>query len=137
MKTIQTHSEYSWSLIDPRPVLKYVDLLDEYIVYWNGAVMSHPIALNIAMEHLGMYPTPAMKAAMVKDHARIYYCNGFGSQPENWRDIIKSRSTYRYLSRFMCDHVAEVVKQHDPIEVFMWFDYSKARGKHETAKTVS
>ena len=57
-------AEKTWSLLDPKPVLKYLQHHDEYIVYWNGMAMTHSQALSLAMEKLGIYPTPEMKSAM-------------------------------------------------------------------------
>ena len=54
-------SEQSWSMLDPKPVLLYLSNLDEYIVYWNGKVMPHAMALNMALETYGIYATPEMK----------------------------------------------------------------------------
>ena len=39
--TFETQPERGWSLLDPRPVQRYLPELDEYIVYWNGFAMTH------------------------------------------------------------------------------------------------
>ena len=60
-------AEQSWSVLDPKPVLYYVQECDEYLVYWNGIAMPHKMALSMAMEHAcGIYPTPEMKTALEK-----------------------------------------------------------------------
>jgi hypothetical protein len=64
-------SEHSWSLLDPKPVLRYVSHVDDYIVYWNGVVMPHSMALCMAMERLGIWPTPEMKMALEKTYEQI------------------------------------------------------------------
>ena len=127
MKSIRTHSEYSWSLLDPRPVLKYVDFLDEYIVYWNGVVMPHTVALNIAMESFNVFPTPKMKATMHSTYKRIYYSNGFGSMPHEWNDAISTGRVYNYIKSLMFAHLDKTIDKYSPQEVLGWFDYSNAR----------
>lgn len=127
MKIIQTHSEYSWSLLDPRPILKYVDFLDEYIVYWNGVLMPHGVALNLAMEMFKIFPTPTMKAELHLTYKRIYYSNGFGEMPHEWEDAISTGRVYSYLRNLLYPHIKEVVEKHEPQEVLGWFAYSRAR----------
>lgn len=120
-------SEHSWSLLDPKPVLLYLTHLDEYIVYWNGIVMPHSMALCMAMEHFGVWSTPEMKTALEKNYERIYYANGF--QTRAWDLKVSSSPTYPYLKRIMAEHLKKVIKEKEMSakDVLGWFDYSKAR----------
>jgi hypothetical protein len=118
-------SEQSWSLLDPRPVLLYLDYLDQYIVYWNGIVMPHSMALCIAMEHVGIYPTPEMKTALERNYDLIYYSNGFETRA--WDNKVQSSPVYPYLKRIMHDHLIKVIEGKEPGDILGWFDYKKAR----------
>lgn len=118
-------SEHAWSLLDPKPVLLYLDNLDEYIVYWNGVVMPHTMALCIAMEHFGIWATPEMKSAMEKDYQRIYYANGFDTRA--WDLKVAESPVYPYLKRIMKEHANKVIEGKQARDVLGWFDYKKAR----------
>lgn len=118
-------SEHSWSLLDPKPVMLYLDNLDEYIVYWNGVAMTHSMALCIAMEYVGVYPTPEMKSAMESNYKKIYYANGF--QTRAWDLKVASSPVYPYLKRIMKDHLDKYLDGKQPKDVLRWFDYSRAR----------
>ena len=49
-------AEQSWSLLDTKPVMLYIEKCDEYLVYWNGVVMPHKMSLCMAMEYAsGIY----------------------------------------------------------------------------------
>lgn len=118
-------SEHTWSLLDPRPVLLYLDKSDEYIVYWNGIVMPHTMALCIAMENFGIWATPEMKTVMERDYERIYYANGFDTRA--WDGKVSDSPVFPYLKRIMAEHVKKVIEGKDARDVIGWFDYSKAR----------
>ncbi len=120
-------SEHSWSLVDPRPVAVYLVNVDDYLVYWNGKVMPHLMAMNMVMEYFGMYPTPEMKTAMEKNYERIYYSNGFATRA--WDRRVQSGPIYPYLKRIMEPHLKSLItdKAKTISEVLSWFDYSKAR----------
>lgn len=120
-------SEQSWSLLDPRPVLLYLDNLDEYIVYWNGIAMTHAMALCMSMEYFGVWATPEMKTAMEKNYERIYYANGF--QTRAWDSKVSSSPVYPYLKRIMAEHMSKIIKDKntEAKDVLAWFDYTKAR----------
>jgi len=130
--TFETQPERAWSLLDPRPVQRYLPELDEYIVYWNGFVMTHAQALCMTMAKFGTFPTPEMKIAMKAQYERIYYAGGFGTR--SWDAIVEGwshydSSTYNYLNRAMTDHVTKCLDEHKPSVVLSWFDHDKARGK--------
>ena len=118
-------SEHTWSLLDPRPVLLYLDKSDEYIVYWNGVVMPHTMALCIAMENFGVWATPEMKTAMERDYERIYYANGFDTRA--WDGKVSDSPVFPYLKRIMAEHVKKVIEGKEARDVIGWFEYSKAR----------
>ena len=118
-------SEHSWSLLDPKPVLLYISRIDEYIVYWNGIVMPHSMALCMTMETLGIYPTPEMKTAMENTYKRIYYANGFDTRA--WDEKVKSSPLYPFLKRLMTEHLKKVTEGKDPKDVLGWFNYKRSR----------
>jgi len=118
-------SEHSWSLLDPKPVLLYLPKSDEYICYWNGVVMTHTMALCMAMEHFGVWSTPEMKTSMEKEYERIYYANGFATRA--WDSKVSSSPVYPYLKRIMADHLSNVIPKREAKEVIGWFDYKRAR----------
>lgn len=117
-------SEQSWSLLDPKPVLVYLKNLDEYIVYWNNIAMTHPMALCMAMENLGIYPTPEMKSALESNYKKIYYANGFDTRA--WDYKVSSSPIYPYLKRIMQEHLKKVLENKEPKDVLAWFDYKRA-----------
>jgi hypothetical protein len=118
-------SEHSWSLLDPKPVLLYKENVNEYIVYWNGIVMPHTMALAMAMEFYGIYPTPEMKTAMEKTYEKIYYANGFETRA--WDQKVSASPLYSYLKRIMSDHVKKVIENKEARDVLGWFSYDRAR----------
>lgn len=118
-------AEQSWSLLDPKPVLLYLHNLDDYIVYWNGIVMPHAMAMCLAMEYFGIWATPEMKTEMEKNYERIYYANGFNTRA--WDSRVSSGPIYPYIKRIMQDHLQKVVEGREAKDVISWFDYSKAR----------
>lgn len=124
-RIIIMRSEQSWSLLDPKPVLLYVSDCDDYVVYWNGVAMPHRMALSMAMEMFGIYPTPEMKVAMEENYCRIYYSNGFNTRA--WDHLINNQEVYYYLKRISLDHVKKAVEGKESSEVIGWFDYSRAR----------
>jgi hypothetical protein len=118
-------SEQSWSLLDPKPVMLYLQELDEYIVYWNGIVMPHSMALCMAMEYIQIWPTPEMKNAMEENYRRIYYANGFDTRA--WDHKVEAGFVYPYLKRIMGEHLKKTLEGRDFKDVLDWFDYSRAR----------
>ncbi len=120
-------SEQSWSLLDPKPVMLYLSNLDEYIVYWNGIATTHLMALNLAIEYYGIFPTPEMKSAMEQNYSKIYYANGFDTRA--WDLKVSSSPIYPYVKRLLAEHCKKVIDEsgRDITEVLGWFDYSKAR----------
>jgi hypothetical protein len=124
---MKMRSEQSWSLLDPRPVLLYLDHLDEYIVYWNGIATTHLMALNFAMEYYGIYPTPEMKTAMEQNYRKIYYANGFNTRA--WDLKVSGSPIYPYTKRLLQEHCKKTIEDGNKGigEVLSWFQYSKAR----------
>ncbi len=120
-------SEHSWSLLDPRPVMLYLENLDEYIVYCNGIATTHLMALNFAMEYYGMYATPEMKTAMEQNYRKIYYANGF--QTRAWDLKVSESPIYPYTKRLLQEHCKKIIDDQgrDIAEVLSWFDYSRSR----------
>lgn len=119
-------SEQSWSLLDPKPVLLYLENLDEYVVYWNGIAMTHTMALCMAMERAGgIYPTPEMKQELESTYHKVYYANGF--QTRAWDNIVSSTSVYSYLKKLMKEHLEKTVDGKNASDVLKWFDYDRAR----------
>ena len=118
-------AEQTWSLLDPKPVLCYLSQHDEYIVYWNGIVMTHSQALNMAMEYLGIFPTPEMKTAMQTTYNKLYYAGAF--ETRSWDNIVSSGDTYTPIRKWMKDHLNLHVKNAEAKEVLGWFDYKRAR----------
>lgn len=118
-------SEQSWSLLDPKPVLLYLPKLDEYIVYWNGIVMTHAMALCMSMEYYGIWPTPEMKTAMEREYERVYYSNGFDTRA--WDARVSSSPVYAFLKRIMAEHMKKVIEGREASDVLGWFSYDRAR----------
>lgn len=125
-------AEQSWSLLDPKPVLLYIANSDEYIVYWNGVVMPHKMALCMAMEYsAGIYPTPEMKTALEQEYRRLYYSNAF--QTRAWDLKVVESPIYPYLKRIMKEHLTKVIQEPKlpAYEVLGWFNYSRARKEEQ------
>ncbi len=124
-------SEQSWSLLNPKPVLLYLPNVDECICYWNGIAMTHAMAMNMACEYFGIYPTPEMKTAMEKEYKQIYYSNGFATRA--WDFKVSESPIYPYVKRLLLEHMNKVIKEQnrDITEVLGWFSYDKARKEVE------
>ena len=138
--TMATHSkhslrsELSWSLLDPKPILLYVEHVDDYLVYWNGIVMPHSMALCMSMEFLGVWPSPEMKMAMETTYRRIYFANGFGTR--SWDQKVEASEIYPYLKRIMKDHLEKHLRDRDPKDILNWFNYNRARKEETNANSV-
>jgi len=118
-------AEKAWSLLDNRPVLKYVSNCDDYIAYWNGIVMPHKMALCIAGRLIGVYPTPEMKIVMQENYLKLYYANAFGSLGK-WDHLVTNRQMYNVVENHMMNHLNELQQQNIPgAEVLGWFDYNR------------
>jgi hypothetical protein len=124
---MKMRSEQSWSLLDPKPVLLYLSHVDEYIVYWNGIALTHSMALNLSLEHFGIYPTPEMKTAMENDYRKIYYAGGFNTRAWDWK--VSESPIYPYVKRLLKDHTEKLIDEQnrDISEVLGWFNYERAR----------
>lgn len=120
-------SEQSWSLLDPKPVLLYLSHIDEYIVYWNGIALTHTMALNLSLEHFGIYSTPEMKTAMENDYRKIYYAGGFNTRAWDWK--VSESPIYPYVKRLLKEHTEKLIddQNRDISEVLGWFNYERAR----------
>lgn len=127
----KVRDEQSWSLLDPRPVLLYLEHHDEYIVYWNGIVMPHTMALCMTMERFGIYATPEMKHVLLTTYRRLYYANAFKTR--FWDPRITDGDVYGYLKNIMKDHLNKICEDKTPQDILSWFDYSRAR--QEQGKT--
>ena len=123
-------AERTWSLLDTRPVLLYLQHHDEYIVYWNGFAMTHSQALCMTMERIGIYPTPEMKLAMQRTFEKLYYAGAFETRA--WDDRLKgSGMVYDWQKYKMAEHIKKATEGKEPSELISWFDYSKARSNNE------
>lgn len=124
-------SEYVWSKFDNKPILKYLPELDSYIVFWNGIVLSHKLALCIAAAQLlHQYPTPSMRRKAAEDHKKLYLANAFGNAGhDSWKWIIESGhdTIYRKAAEYMSEHTRILDNKNiSPKEIFSWFLYEKA-----------
>ena len=119
-------SELAWSMIDSKPVLLYLEKLDEYVVYWNGVVMTHAMALSLSCELVGIIPTHSMQVAMCYNRDKIHAARGFGQNP---RQYINGHTEYKYLRTVMSRHLKRVITDRavSAAEVLSWFEYSRAR----------
>lgn len=124
-KTMAMRSEQTWSLLDPKPILLYLDHCDDYIVYWNGIVMPHSMALCMAMEFCGIWPTPEMKESMEKNYRNLYYNNAFKTRA--WDEKVASSPIYPFVKSMMLDHMNKTIKDKDAKEVLGWFNYNRSR----------
>lgn len=119
-------AEKGWSLLDNRPVLKYVSNCDDYIVYWNGIVMPHKMALCLAGRLIGVYPTPEMKIAMQANYLKLYYANAFDSFGR-WELLVNNKAIYNVVENHMNGHLTELQQQRiSGAEVLGWFNYKRA-----------
>ena len=135
MKVIIMKAEQSWSLLDPKPVLQYVSHVDDYIVYWNGVVMPHSMALCMAMERLGIWPTPEMKMALEKTYERLYYANAFETRAWD-RQVEGNNPLYVYLKKIMKEHLDKCMEDRKGSEVLGWFNYNRARKEEHNANSI-
>ena len=110
----------------PQSSKYYVNKSDDYIVYWNGIVMPHSMALCMAMEHAcGIYPTPEMKTVLEQGYERLYYSNAFNTRA--WDSRVEGSPLYPYLKRIMQEHLKKVLEGREARDVLGWFDYNRAR----------
>lgn len=126
-------AEKSWSMVDPKPVMTYVSSSDDYIVYWNGVVMPHSMALCLAMEHFGIFATPEMKYCMEQQFRDLYYANAF--QRRDWDEKVASGNLYSTVRRLIQDHLNCCMEGKKAKDVLGWFCYSRARdyGKQQSS----
>ncbi len=118
-------SEHSWSLLDPKPVLLYLPHHDDYIVFWNGVIMPHLMALSVTMEFLGIHPTPEMRTSMEQNYRRLYYAGAFNTR--EWDNQVDSSPVYQYLKKIMHEHITKLIEGKNPKDILDWFNYGRAR----------
>lgn len=131
--------EHTWSILDPKPILFYVRDCKDYLVLWNGILMPHKLALNLAMEFsCGMFPTPEIKNAIVesfiifekyfltssKSELRDYVINQF----INYRYKEDKESYYNIMRSYMYGHIKMLTEKYNSPTMLSWFDYKNKRG---------
>ena len=112
----------AWSLLDPKPICLYVKEYDETLVAWNGMLMTKVVALNMAIEQFGKYPTPKMKQEMFKTYKQLYMTGFFGEQ--NWDSFFDGTSAdnlFSYLRKINQAHLVKTVKDKKITEILGWF----------------
>jgi hypothetical protein len=124
-RTTAMRSEKSWSLLDPKPIVTYLAHHDDYIVHWNGIVIPHSMALCMAMEQFGIWPTPEMKTALESNYRTLYYAGAFDTRA--WDTEVEESPIYPYLKRIMAKHLPKAIEGKDAKEVLGWFHYNRAR----------
>lgn len=125
MKTTTTQSERTWSLLDPRPVLVYLEQHDEYIVYWNGWVMTQSQAQYMALRHINIYPTQEVRDVMQETYERLYYAGAFDTR--DWDHIVRSNHTFDFILKYMRSHLEQHCWNRDAREILSWFAPNRAR----------
>ena len=125
--------EYAWSLISPLPVMVFLPKHDDYIVYWNGAVMPHLLAMNLAMKNFGIFPSPSVRTAIEENYKKLYYADAFGNR--QWDTFLDSEgySVFRYMNSVMHRHIHTTLENKTPMEVLDWFNYKHAKNAHKSA----
>ena len=125
-------AEKSWSLLDSRPVLKYISQCDDYIVYRNGIVMPHKMALCFGGTLLNIFPTPEMRRELNLNYRKLYYANAFETLGK-WDHILDGRKEHEqrdmhgFLFRYIEKHLNSLKEQKiSGAEVLGWFDYKRA-----------
>jgi len=113
----------SWSQLDPKPVLLYIKEYDNTLVAWNGVLMTKVVALNLAIEQFGKYPTPKMKNEMFKTYKQLYITGFFGEQ--NWDSFFEGSADnlFLYVRKLNKEHLMKLVKGKKITEVLGWFKY--------------
>jgi len=113
------HSIRAWSLLTDLPVLCYVKLIDEYIVFWDGYLMSMQSALAVALEPYGIYHGASVYDKIHSDFAKIFAAGGFGKQ--HWpQDLVKNVLPYHRKIRL------DLKEKYKASEVFARFNLSSA-----------
>lgn len=120
-------AQKSWSMLDHRPVLKYVPECDDYIVYWNGIVIPHKMALCYAGTLLNIYPTPEMRKELTLNYKKLYCAGALGLEGD-WSHRMKGHADmFGFVNRYIQDHLNSLKEQNIPKEEILgWFDYSRA-----------
>lgn len=111
----------AWSQIDKRPVLLHVSEYDETLVAWNGVLMNQLVAMNVAIEQFGKYPTPKMKDEMFIRYKQLYMTGFFGEQ--NWDSFFNDKpdNFFMYIRKVNKDHLFKQCKDTKISEVLGWF----------------
>jgi hypothetical protein len=71
-------SAKAWGILSNHPVMVYHDNINEYMVYWNGYIMTRRIGLTIAasMKHK-IVPTTKMREALYDDAVMVEELGGY------------------------------------------------------------
>lgn len=125
MKTTITQPERTWSLLDPRPVLVYLEQHDEYIVYWNGWAMTQSQAQYMALRHINIYPNQELRDVMQETYERLYYAGAFDTR--DWDHLVRNNNTFEFILKYMRSHLEQHCWNRDAREILSWFAPSKAR----------
>jgi hypothetical protein len=119
--------EYSWSLLDPRPVVFYDKKTASDLCVWNGVYMGRNEALILASARfMNLYANPGMKLKAFQEFKRAYFGNAF--EHSNWDgylDRVKEPGhRFQTLEKMVGGHIKGMT-EYQGSEVFSWFKLTK------------
>lgn len=111
----------NWSLLDPKPVIYYEPLVDDWFCFWNGVHMTANAALMLTQITIfGSSPCPYVRDALDREFQKYIsvgiFNHEWGHFVSDWGGILKF---YRYV---MVDHIKTYLDHVTPIEAFLWFE---------------
>jgi len=111
----------AWSKLSANPVCIYLEKYDDTLVVWNGVLMTKLLALNLAIEIYGKYPSPTVKAGIFKSYEQLYITGFFGKQ--NWDSFFENPADgfFGYMRTLNNAHLQKVTKGKKISEVLLWF----------------
>lgn len=92
----------AWSLVSPLPVVVYLKNYDEYVVFWNGFLLSHAHALQLMLVPYGIYASPEIRRAVTDTFFTLYSSGAFSDV--NW-DKSVHENYYNQVNYFLNQHI--------------------------------
>lgn len=119
--TALSNREVTWSLLDPKPVVKYHTLVNDYVVYWQGFAMPHTFAMNMVLESAGAYPPRSVRSELNRTYEKFYFAGALADSVKTLPYPDSSICSYLAVKRQMNRHLRSLLEKSVTVkQLFSW-----------------
>jgi len=114
-----------WSYLDPKPVILYSDYHGEYLVMWNGLLITYSAACAIMGMGMGAYISDHMKECIFEDTKRIIFKDIFPQflSGSNFKTFY---SYWSYMCKMLNPTIETLQKSHSKQKCLESLDLSRS-----------